>query len=467
MPTSPTTGRVELLPPPLARPFPRFILVLCPAFGGSNCLERNFTTTSCDLAGLTPDTTYSVTAVAVDASGVNTPPSSRTELAMPPPFAPALMVAMPWGPTTATATAVPPPGVTFNRYTFTATPVGGGLSVTTVSDVPYARFRGLTPATQYEFSAVGTLPDGRLSPASNTLPLIMPSAGSPVIASVTPITSTTVIVVLNPPFGLDRPVSGYEVRLCATNGNNVCVTHTCTNNVCRVADLREGAMYHVSAVALVGADRMPASNTLQVTMPDLGTPALVSTQVSSTSVVAIVAPPIGMSFNWFMFSIQAAGSDAVVTVTRATPEAALNGLKPGTTYTLVVTAERPDGSTTPFSNALTFVTPAFGAPSLTSEPLGPTQANVSITPPAIGGPWVRYNVTLCPVGPGGCVAAVCTDPTSCLVGDLKPETSYVAQVIALANTGQASALSNEALLTTLSQECAKRKLRRGMHCCSW
>ena len=52
-------------------------------------------------------------------------------------------------PTTATATAVPPPGITYTSYTFTAVPLnGGGPPVTVTGSSPTAAFSGLAPGTQ-------------------------------------------------------------------------------------------------------------------------------------------------------------------------------------------------------------------------------------------------------------------------------------------------------------------------------
>ena len=47
-----------------------------------------------------------------------------------------------------------------------------------------------------------------------------------------------------------------------------------------------------------------------------------------------------------------------VVVTSTTPEANFTGLEPATQYEVTVTATAPDGTTTPASNTISFVTPA-------------------------------------------------------------------------------------------------------------
>ena len=52
-------------------------------------------------------------------------------------------------PTAGTATAIPPPGVTYTKYTFTVAPLnGGGSPITVNSNSPTAAIPGLTPGTQ-------------------------------------------------------------------------------------------------------------------------------------------------------------------------------------------------------------------------------------------------------------------------------------------------------------------------------
>ena len=88
------------------------------------------------------------------------------------------------------------------------------------------------------------------------------------------------------------------------------------------------------------------------------------------------------------------------------------------------------GNPSPASAAVPVTTPAIPQPTLASEtPTSPTTVTTTITPPASGGPYPTYNVTLCPSnGVGSCVTATCADPTNCPVTGLQPGTTYTVTV---------------------------------------
>jgi hypothetical protein len=89
----------------------------------------------------------------------------------------------------------------------------------------------------------------------------------------------------------------------------------------------------------------------------------------------------------------------------------------------------PTGNRSPVSAAVPVTTPAAAQPIADPTPTSPTSVDVVITPPATGGPYPTYNVTLCPAsGTGACVKATCTDPTYCPVNGLQPGTTYTATV---------------------------------------
>jgi len=83
------------------------------------------------------------------------------------------------------------------------------------------------------------------------------------------------------------------------------------------------------------------------------------------------------------------------------------------------------------------------------EATSPTTANVVVTPPA-GGPWEKYELTLCPVGGplSGCKTLNCTTPSSCPVTGLTPDTSYLTTAVAIKADGTRSPPSNEDIFTT-------------------
>jgi hypothetical protein len=114
--------------------------------------------------------------VAVKVDGTESPPSNDAIITMPA-VGPTLTSATPFGPTTGHATAASPEGASFTSFVFTATPSSGGSSVQATSAGPEARFRGLTPATEYAVTVVGVLADGSQVASQNTLTLKTPKPG--------------------------------------------------------------------------------------------------------------------------------------------------------------------------------------------------------------------------------------------------------------------------------------------------
>lgn len=147
-PTSPTTADLAITPPSSGGPWTSFNVKLCPQSGGScittTCADPN----KCAASGLTPFTTYAASVVAVGPGGATSPVSAPSTFTTSPTAAPTLSSTDATSPTTGTATATPPPGVTYSNYTFTAVPLNGGPPVTVTSTSPIAAFTGLTPGTQ-------------------------------------------------------------------------------------------------------------------------------------------------------------------------------------------------------------------------------------------------------------------------------------------------------------------------------
>jgi len=156
-PKSTTTADIAITPPP-GGPWQSYDLTVCPIGGPqSGCKTQTCpagtTTTTCLVTGLTPETTYVATAVAIKPDGTRSPPSNEdtfTTLAEP-----ILTSAESFGPTTGQATATGPADANYTQWRFTATPVGGGPAVTATSPSPDVRFYGLTPNTTVGGSCAG------------------------------------------------------------------------------------------------------------------------------------------------------------------------------------------------------------------------------------------------------------------------------------------------------------------------
>ncbi|KAL4448135.1 hypothetical protein ABPG75_005354 [Micractinium tetrahymenae] len=364
--------------------------------------------------------------------------------------------AVAWGPTTGQATATSLEEAAFSLWQFTATPIAGagvGQPVVATGPSPDVRFYGLVPNTKYEVSVAATLEIGIQVAGPNKLLLTTPSAGAPIIAAATPTSSTTATVLLNAP-AAGGPVEKYIVKLCLQPAGTPCVSNTCPTITCPFDGLTPGAEYRVSAVAVVGGKTIPASNTLPLAMPARGAITLTSAvDTGTTSGHATAAPPAGAIIIRYTFTATPQDGASSVVVMSTAPEVEFANLRPSTQYTVVVVGTMSFGGTTPRSNALTFVTPAFGAPKAAGKASSPTTADIGVKPP-VGGPWLAYGLTLCPVGgpktkcvtAGPCPAA--TGPSACPVQGLQPGTSYVVKVVARKADGTTSPPSNEDIFTT-------------------
>lgn len=115
------------------------------------------------------------------------------------------------------------------------------------------------------------------------------------IVDARPTSPTTVDVILNPPAG-SGPVDSYQVTACPDN-DGTCIRATCKTAECTVAGLTPGTSYTVTAVAILDGQPLPTSNTVAVSTPLPGAPALTSANdLSSTTAQATAEPPPGVTF---------------------------------------------------------------------------------------------------------------------------------------------------------------------------
>jgi len=110
--TSPTSGVVTLNPPAnTTSPVDYYTVKACPTTGGT-CVTKNCTTAVCPIDALQPNTPYNVTAAAV-INSTPVPASNTDGFITPLAGTPTLTSAQDTSPTTATATASPPPNTTY------------------------------------------------------------------------------------------------------------------------------------------------------------------------------------------------------------------------------------------------------------------------------------------------------------------------------------------------------------------
>ena len=152
---------------------------------------------------------------------------------------------------------------------------------------------------------------------------------APSIVDATPTSPTSVEVTLNPPTNAG-PVDSYEVKVCPTTGGD-CVVTTCKTAVCTVPGLQPNTPYTVTADAIIDGQRVPTSNTAEVTTPQAGAPALTSVaDTSITTAKATAEPPAGATFTQYTFTAKPLSGGPAVVVTSSTPEATFSGLTPAT-----------------------------------------------------------------------------------------------------------------------------------------
>ena len=156
-PTGPTTGSVTIEPPASGPQPTSYTVTLTPVGGGSPIVVTCANVDDCPVTGLTPDTTYTITAVGKLPGGGSTPASGTASIITPddgsdsPTASPTITHAQANSPTTGTVVIAPPAvGPLPNNYTVTLTPVTGGSPVTVTCSTPSkCAVAGLTPDTTY------------------------------------------------------------------------------------------------------------------------------------------------------------------------------------------------------------------------------------------------------------------------------------------------------------------------------
>jgi hypothetical protein len=162
-PTGPTTGSVTIEPPASGPQPTSYTVTVTPVGGGSPIVVTCVNPDDCPVTGLTPDTTYTVTAVGNLPGGGTTPASGTASITTPDDgsdsqtASPAITDSRATSPTAGTVVIAPPAeGPLPTNYTVTLTPVGGGSPITVTCSTPSScPVPGLTPDTTYLVRALG------------------------------------------------------------------------------------------------------------------------------------------------------------------------------------------------------------------------------------------------------------------------------------------------------------------------
>ena len=155
--TGPTTAQVTIDPPNTPVQPTSYTVTVTPEGGGSPIKVTCANPDDCPVTGLTPDTTYTVTAVGNLPGGGTTPASGTASITTPdagtdsPTASPTITDTRANSPTDGTVVIAPPAeGPLPTNYTVTLTPVGGGSPITVTCSTPSnCPVPGLTPDTTY------------------------------------------------------------------------------------------------------------------------------------------------------------------------------------------------------------------------------------------------------------------------------------------------------------------------------
>ena len=156
-PTGPTTGMVTIDPPNTLVQPTSYTVTLTPVGGGSPIKVTCTNPNKCPVTGLTPDTTYTATAVGNLPGGGTTAASGTGSLVTPTDgsggsdVSPKITDTKATSPFAGTVSIAPPPsGPQPTNYTVTLTPIDGGAAVVVTCSTPSScPVTGLDPGTTY------------------------------------------------------------------------------------------------------------------------------------------------------------------------------------------------------------------------------------------------------------------------------------------------------------------------------
>lgn len=359
---------------------------------------------------------------------------------------------------TSISTTVYPPVPAAGPFSVTATPVGGGATVTKTCASPACPLEGLVPGKTYSITATATAASGLATPPSPALSVATPPAGAPAV-SASPTGPSTATATVSPPPG--GAVTGpYTVTATPTGGGPAVVRH-CPSTECSLAGLGPGTTYAVTATGVSAAGTPTAASAADtlttplpgcvcagvgpgrmrclvstivgpVCLPACRAPALTAIPVSSTSGEVTIYPAPSTT-GPYSLTLTPVGGGSPITVACLAPVCPVRGLSPATTYGAAVVATDASGNPTPSSRSEALTTPGAGAPTLVSSATGSTTLSVSIAPPpGVTGP---YSVTATPQSGGPAIAKVCPAP-DCSLSGLAPGTLYAVTATGTAAGGK-------------------------------
>jgi hypothetical protein len=402
------------------------------------CTLKNVTT--CVFTGLDPATSYTFSVRANGPFGHTDSAASSGPIkpaAPSTPGTPRVQVTAP-GTVLVTWTASPAGGGPRTGYTVTSDPVS--TSPCANVDALACSFTGLDPATSYTFLVSANGPAGGTPSVARSVPIVPGAPNQPGRPTVQITAPHTVSVSWAPSPTGAGPLTGYTVSSDPPH------TSPCVNVFVLTCDFTvDDAVPYTFLVTAngPGGGTPSATRSEPVTVAAPGTPGTPIVTVTSPTTVRVVwtASSGGGPLTGYKVT-----SDPAVTPPNGCLGSSelfcdFSGLSANQSYTFLVTATGPAGST-PSAVRSDPITPgASGAPDAPGKPtVAPTDADTAVrvawAAPNAGAGITGYTVRSTPGG-FGCNAPAGSAATSCVVSGLTATTSYTFQVraVGLASSG--------------------------------
>ncbi len=440
------------------------------------------TGTSYTVTGLTNGTTYAfqVGAVNVNGTGPLSTPVHVTPVSMP--SAPTNVVAtagLTAGHTSkihVTWTASAANGTTISGYSLTATPVGGGPTVTAEGSVSGSGtiITGLTKGTTYDVTVAAIYGPGVKNGPASSPPVTVttdnvPGAPSDVVATSATNGSGDITLTWGAPTDHGATVKHDTITVRNATGTPLFTTTTVgaatSYVVTGAALLTPGDTYTftVSATNTVGqgSTSAPSNQATSITAPTAPTVSGTDAATANTdgTVTLTWSAPATHGATITKYTVTPSTSctkctGLLVTGTPPVTSTTISGLTPGTSYTFIVTATNAVGTsaTSGTSNAVTPKTAPDAPTGVTaaSSATG-TKIHVTFTHPASanGTTITGYDLVATPTAGGApTIAPVGSSATTGTITSLAKGTTYDVTVVATFTTGKVGPASSPPVVVT-------------------